>query len=575
MSDWKTNALTLATTTGKSWRKIAKELGVARTTCSDYLRKELGKQVKSENSINPKILFFDIETAPLKAHLWSMWQQGVGLNQIESDWFMLSFCCKWAHSDEVFYYDQRNAQDIEDDYELVLKLWHFLNEADVVVGQNCVEVSTPVLTQDLKWVPVGDLKVGDKIVGFDEGRSPFETCRDMQGNWKSKTGRAGRKVRPATVTEHSIETKPCVKVTLSNGDEVVTTKDHYWLGRAEKDNNLRWYKSESLRVGQRLYKYCNVWEKDKSYESGWLSGFISGEGTLKKSSASCVGGIDFCQRPGVTWEKALSYSEKLELPICPTRKPRSGGLGKGDTLYAGYNGGKWKTIEYIGRLGIDRFIEKIDWDKFGGLKGQVESVEVVSVEDAGMRDVAVMGTSTSTFIAAGYAMHNCKKFDTKKANARFILNGLPKPSVYRQIDTMEIAKRQFGFTSNRLEYMTDKLCTTYKKSKHKKFNGHELWSECLKGNLEAWQEMEDYNRLDVLSLEELYNILSSWDNTLPNFDVYVDEILDMSEWEEIGYHYTNLGKYKKYRNKTTGVQRRSRVNLLTKEKRNSLLANIT
>lgn len=308
MSDWKSKALYLLSL-GKSQRKIAKELGVPRSTLGDYIRKVLSENnsksgVASDKQVTPKILFFDIETAPLKAHLWSMWQQGVGLNQIESDWYMLSFCCKWAHSDELFYYDQRDATDIEDDYDLVCKLWDFLNEADVVIGQNS------------------------------------------------------------------------------------------------------------------------------------------------------------------------------------------------------------------------------------------------------------------------------KRFDTKKCNSRFILNGLPKPSTYRQIDTLEIAKRQFGFTSNKLEYMTDKLCTTYQKSKHKKFHGHDLWSECLKGNIEAWQEMEDYNRMDVLSLEELYNILSSWDNTLPNFDVYVDEVLNMDEWEHDGYHYTNLGKYKRYRNKKTGVQRRSRVNLLTKEKRDSLLANI-
>ena len=50
-------------------------------------------------------------------------------------------------------------------------------------------------------------------------------------------------------------------------------------------------------------------------------------------------------------------------------------------------------------------------------------------------------------------------------------------------------------------------------------------------------------------------------------DLQIDTELD-------GFHYTNLGKYQKYRNKITGVQRRSRVNLLTKEKRDSLLANI-
>ncbi|MND47889.1 hypothetical protein D3C80_387950 [compost metagenome] len=169
---------------------------------------------------------------------------------------------------------------------------------------------------------------------------------------------------------------------------------------------------------------------------------------------------------------------------------------------------------------------------------------------------------------------NSKRFDVKKINARFVLNGMPKPSTFRQIDTFETAKRQFGFTSNKLEYMTDKLCVRYKKKKHSKFPGHDLWDQCMKGNIEAWNEMEEYNKYDVLSLEELYDIFCSWDDKLPNFDVYVDGILDMSVWEEDGYHYSNLGKYKRYRNIETGVQRRSRVNELSKEQRQSLLANI-
>lgn len=170
---------------------------------------------------------------------------------------------------------------------------------------------------------------------------------------------------------------------------------------------------------------------------------------------------------------------------------------------------------------------------------------------------------------------NSKRFDVKKINARLVLNGYPKPSTFRQIDTLLIAKAQFGFTSNKLQYMTDKLCTKYKKLEHGKYAGHHLWAACLKNDPEAWAEMKLYNINDVLSLEELYDILSSWNNTLPNFDVYVDEILDMNVWEEDGFHYSNVGKYKRYRNKVTGVQRRSRVNLLPKEKRDSLLSNIS
>lgn len=170
--------------------------------------------------------------------------------------------------------------------------------------------------------------------------------------------------------------------------------------------------------------------------------------------------------------------------------------------------------------------------------------------------------------------HNVRRFDTRKIFSRFILNGVPKPTPFRQIDTLDIAKREFGFTSNKLEYLTDKLCVEHKKLKHEKFAGYSLWKECMAGNQEAWEEMKEYNIGDITSLEEVFYILAPWDSKLPNFDLYSDEVFDMRDWEHVGYHYTNLSKFDKYRNRETGQYRRGRVNLLTKEKRESLLANI-
>lgn len=169
---------------------------------------------------------------------------------------------------------------------------------------------------------------------------------------------------------------------------------------------------------------------------------------------------------------------------------------------------------------------------------------------------------------------NGKKFDQKKLNARFVIHGMKPPSTYRHIDVLQIAKSQFGFTSNKLQYMTETLCKKYKKSGHAKFSGFELWSECLNGNIEAWSEMENYNILDILSLEELYSIISPWDAKLPNFSVYDDEPSENEEWVKDGFVYSNLGKYDRYRNTVTGQQRRGNINLLSKEKRDSLLRNI-
>lgn len=105
---------------------------------------------------------------------------------------------------------------------------------------------------------------------------------------------------------------------------------------------------------------------------------------------------------------------------------------------------------------------------------------------------------------------NGQNFDSRKLNARFIYYGMKPPKPYRHLDTYKIAKAAAEFTSHKLEYLTDKLCTKYKKLSHSKFPGMSLWNECLKGNSKAWDEMKRYNIHDVLSTEELYLKLQAW-----------------------------------------------------------------
>ena len=127
--------------------------------------------------------------------------------------------------------------------------------------------------------------------------------------------------------------------------------------------------------------------------------------------------------------------------------------------------------------------------------------------------------------------------------------------------------------------MTDKLCKKYKKLKHGRFPGMELWNECMKGNPDAWNEMEEYNIYDVLSLEELLFILAPWTNILPNINVYHDEgenrcLCGCTEWEHNGYAYTNLSKFDRFKCSNCGAEKRGRTNLLTKEKRATLRMNV-
>lgn len=105
---------------------------------------------------------------------------------------------------------------------------------------------------------------------------------------------------------------------------------------------------------------------------------------------------------------------------------------------------------------------------------------------------------------------NGKNFDAPRLNARFIEHGMFPPSPYKHLDTYQIIRKVAKFTSNKLEYLTDKLCTKYKKLAHKKYPGQVLWTECLKRNMSAWDEMKKYNIHDVLATEELYTKIRAW-----------------------------------------------------------------
>lgn len=163
---------------------------------------------------------------------------------------------------------------------------------------------------------------------------------------------------------------------------------------------------------------------------------------------------------------------------------------------------------------------------------------------------------------------NGVKFDSKKLNARFVLNGFKPPSPYKHIDTLKIAKKRFAFTSNKLEYMSDKLCTKYKKLKSTKFPGFELWKQCLSGNLDAWKEMERYNCHDVLALEELYSKLQPWDSPV-NLSLYHDDgqtrcDCGSTQLTKRGYNYTEGGKFQRLQCTACGAWMSLRQNLLGK-----------
>lgn len=89
-----------------------------------------------------KILVFDIETAPLLAHIWSAWNQNVGYNldQIVSDWFMLTWSAKWLFDENIMSAKLTPEEAVKQDDSRITKLiWELFNEADIVIAHNALK----------------------------------------------------------------------------------------------------------------------------------------------------------------------------------------------------------------------------------------------------------------------------------------------------------------------------------------------------------------------------------------------------------------------------------------------------
>jgi hypothetical protein len=175
--------------------------------------------------------------------------------------------------------------------------------------------------------------------------------------------------------------------------------------------------------------------------------------------------------------------------------------------------------------------------------------------------------------------HNGKKFDIPWIQGQCVLLGLKPPSPFKQIDTLLEARKAFRFPRYSLDYLTKRFKLTAK-LKHKNFIGHDLWMECMLGNMEAWDEMEEYNVNDVYILEELYLAIRPYILQHPNLGVFNEEgegsACPKCGGHHInyrGYYTTNLAKYHKFQCMDCGAWGRDRTNVLTKVQRKILTTN--
>lgn len=149
--------------------------------------------------------------------------------------------------------------------------------------------------------------------------------------------------------------------------------------------------------------------------------------------------------------------------------------------------------------------------------------------------------------------HNGRKFDFKKLQTRNIFHRLPPIPKPRETDTLIQAKRHFGFTSNRLDYIGH-----YLKVGGKIHTSNELWLDSLKGQKKAINEMAKYNKRDVELLEDVFQAMRPYIDVGYNMNIS-EQIGDKchkcgsSNLVVHGWRYTKTCKYRRYNCKDCGA----------------------
>ena len=113
--------------------------------------------------------------------------------------------------------------------------------------------------------------------------------------------------------------------------------------------------------------------------------------------------------------------------------------------------------------------------------------------------------------------HNGDRFDIRKLNARFIDNEMDPPSPFRTIDTLKVARKEFAFVSYKQDFLTKHFHLQTKLE-----TSFQLWVDCMSGDQKRLDEMAEYNRHDVMGLEEVYLKLRPYIKNHPNLGVLMD-----------------------------------------------------
>lgn len=159
----------------------------------------------------------------------------------------------------------------------------------------CLDPSTPVLTADYQWIPIGNLIAGQKIIAFDENALGNKTNRKMR----------------ITEIEKIWQTKKTALKIITDQSEIICSGDHKFL-----DVGGRWRDARFFRRHDKIKFAAPVWNDidifDLDYMRGYICGMTDGDGTARWKPIEGSTGKENDPRRQVWWRIAITDIEPLE-----------------------------------------------------------------------------------------------------------------------------------------------------------------------------------------------------------------------------------------------------------------------
>jgi hypothetical protein len=168
---------------------------------------------------------------------------------------------------------------------------------------------------------------------------------------------------------------------------------------------------------------------------------------------------------------------------------------------------------YVGKhmLLTDVFI--LSWAAKGSDRTKVQSNVLTPTEVKAQDDSRIVKTLSRELRRVDYTIaHNGDRFDLPIVNARIAANNLTPLGHIQTIDTVKVSRASFGkgIASHSLDYLAQffgfghKIETTF-----------ELWDQCYRGHGPSLKQMVEYNRHDVVLLEQVFHAMKPYAKKLP------------------------------------------------------------